>query len=284
MRQKIVVIAGVAVSLYIAGALSVAVINNKKGAGPSAAARKDAAVLIPVPGGEDGALYNEARSLKEDGRLSEAKAAYKKLLAEYPDSALMPHANSELEEVNMGLLFSSAPMPESVVHEVVGGDTLTRIAKKYNTTVDIIKKANSLNSDMIMVGQRLKVPTSVFSILVDKSQNALMLKANGDILKTYMVSTGKDNCTPVGTFKITLKEADPAWYKPNGGVVPPGDPNNFLGTRWLGIDKPRYGIHGTNDESTIGRQITEGCVRMHNKDAEELYSIVPLGTEVTIID
>ncbi|MCX5714227.1 MAG: L,D-transpeptidase [Candidatus Omnitrophica bacterium] len=64
----------------------------------------------------------------------------------------------------------------------------------------------------------------------------------------------------------------------------PGSADNLLGTRWLGIDLPGYGIHGTVDPSSLGKQVTQGCVRMANSDAEELYSIVPTGTEVTIVD
>ena len=50
------------------------------------------------------------------------------------------------------------------------------------------------------------------------------------------------------------------------------------------ISIPGYGIHGTNDESSIGKQLTAGCVRMHNDDVVELYDIVPKGTVVEIID
>ncbi|MBM3248214.1 MAG: L,D-transpeptidase, partial [Candidatus Omnitrophica bacterium] len=57
-----------------------------------------------------------------------------------------------------------------------------------------------------------------------------------------------------------------------------------LGTRWMGFDIPEYGIHGTTEPESIGKQATKGCVRMINKDVEELYSILPVGTEVTIID
>ena len=64
----------------------------------------------------------------------------------------------------------------------------------------------------------------------------------------------------------------------------PGDPKNILGSRWMGLTAKSYGIHGTTDDASIGSQCTQGCVRMHNKDAEELYDIVPAGAEVTIVD
>jgi lipoprotein-anchoring transpeptidase ErfK/SrfK len=52
----------------------------------------------------------------------------------------------------------------------------------------------------------------------------------------------------------------------------------------MGLSVASYGIHGTIDEETIGSQITEGCVRMRNKDVEELFVIVPVGTKVTIVN
>jgi len=67
-------------------------------------------------------------------------------------------------------------------------------------------------------------------------------------------------------------------------MIPPGDPENILGTRWMGLDKESYGIHGTTDPKSLGLQATAGCVRMRNSEVEQLYSIVPVGTEVTIID
>jgi len=119
--------------------------------------------------------------------------------------------------------------------------------------------------------------------LVDKSQNILILESDSDVVKTYRVSTGKNNITPVGTFKITSKLIDPAWTH-EGKVIPAGDPKNILGTRWLGFDVPGYGVHGTTQPQSIGQQATAGCVRMLNQEVEELYDLLPLGTEITIID
>ena len=119
---------------------------------------------------------------------------------------------------------------------------------------------------------------------MDKSQNILTLKCNDEIIKTYNVATGTNNSTPVGTFKIGNKLVNPVWYK-EGAVVPAGSPENILGTRWLGFDDlPSYGIHGTTEPQSIGKQSTAGCVRMINAEVEELYSLLPIGTEVTVVD
>ena len=169
------------------------------------------------------------------------------------------------------------------MHEVQPGDSLAKIAKKYNTTVELIKKSNGLAGDVIKAGQRLRIWQGTFSVLVDKSQNIMILKSNDDVIKVYPVATGKNNITPVGTFKIVDKLINPVWFK-SGAIVPPDSPENILGTRWMGFDIPGYGINATTDPSSIGQQLTAGCVRMRNEDVEELYGLLPVGTQVTITD
>ena len=122
------------------------------------------------------------------------------------------------------------------------------------------------------------------SILIDKSDNTLFLMDGAKILKTYSVSTGENNSTPVGTFKIVNKLEDPTWYRPGGGVFPAGDKRNQLGTRWMGLSKKGYGIHGTLEPDALGKQVSAGCVRMKNEEVEELFNRVEPGTPVTIQD
>ncbi len=79
------------------------------------------------------------------------------------------------------------------------------------------------------------------------------------------------------------KLANPTWFKA-GAVVPPESAENVLGTRWMGFNLAGYGIHGTIEPKELGKQVTQGCVRMNNAEVEELYAIIPQGTEVTIIE
>ncbi len=167
------------------------------------------------------------------------------------------------------------------VYEVKSGDNLTNIAKKNGVTVGQIQQASGITGDRLDVGQKLKIPAYKLSIWVDKSDNTLTLKADEQVVKTYVVATGTNNSTPVGAFSITTKLENPTWYKA-GAIVPSGSPENQLGTRWMGITQKGYGIHGTTDPTTLGQQVTAGCVRMKNEEVEELYKLVPPGTQVTI--
>ena len=171
----------------------------------------------------------------------------------------------------------------AVTYAVKSGDNLTTIAKKHGVTVDAIRQANGIAGDRLDVGQQLKIPSYKLSIWVDKSDNTLILKADEQVLKSYVVSTGTDNSTPVGTFKVTDKLENPTWYKA-GAVKKPGAPDNQLGTRWIGWDLKGYGIHGTIEPDRLGQQVTAGCVRMKNEEVEELFKLVPPGTPVTVAD
>lgn len=229
-------------------------------------------------------LYMRAVRLRQDHNLVRARRVYQEILKKHPDADNIASVQKELEELTLDIIFSNIPVADkSVMHEVVIGDTLGEIAGKYGTTIALIKKGNHLKSDVIRIGQKLRVWKGKFNIFVDKSRNILILKDNNEVVKVYSVATGEYNSTPVGTFKIVTKLIDPVWFT-RGVVVPPESPQNVLGSRWLGFDLPGYGIHGTTDPESIGRQLTAGCVRMFNEDVEELYSLVPAGTEVVVVD
>ena len=78
-------------------------------------------------------------------------------------------------------------------------------------------------------------------------------------------------------------------YISDGQVVPFGDKENILGTRWMALaatgDTPPakgYGIHGTWDESSLGQQSSAGCIRMANRDVEELFVYIPVGAKAAL--
>ena len=228
-------------------------------------------------------LLGKAKEFESKGDISGVKGVYQQLVEDFPNSSEVMNWLKKIESINIKSLFSNVPDSRSTLYEIKPGDTLSKIAREFNTTTDLIKKSNNLKDDRIMPGRKIKVWVKPFSILVYKSQNILILKSDGEIMKTYTVSTGKDNSTPVGTFTITTKLENPTWFR-DGSVVPPESPENILGTRWMGINLPSYGIHGTTEPQSLGQQATQGCVRMSNADVEELYTIIPTGTEVVIVD
>jgi lipoprotein-anchoring transpeptidase ErfK/SrfK len=271
------VIAGVILVVLVA---FVAIGSHKKNGGGESS---EETASVAAPSGESKKLYDQAVGLEADGKKLDAKAAYQKLMSDHPDSDQMESIQKHLGDLNLNIITSNVETPDTVIHEVQPGDSLGKIAKQYGTTVDLIKKSNNLRNDVIRAGQRLRVWKTPFNIFVDKSQNILILKSGSEVVKVYNVSTGENNSTPVGTFKITSKITDPVWFK-SGAVVPPQSPDNVLGTRWMGFDIAGYGIHGTTAPDKIGQQVTAGCVRMRNEEVEELYTLIPMGTSVQIVD
>ncbi|UCD54754.1 MAG: L,D-transpeptidase family protein [Candidatus Omnitrophota bacterium] len=213
-----------------------------------------------------------------------AKKALEKFIENSPYSSKTAEIQKDIENLNIKILFSDIMTDNDVSYKIQPGDTLAKIASKFNTTVELLKESNNLRSDLILPGKFLKVNRGKFSILVDKSKNELTLKeSDSEIVKTYLVSTGENFSTPIGIFKIEEKLVSPAWYRV-GAIVEPDSPEYELGSRWMGLSVSGYGIHGTKEASSIGKYITRGCVRMRNEDVEELYAIVPAGTEVVIVE
>lgn len=124
-------------------------------------------------------------------------------------------------------------------------------------------------------------------IIINKQTNELAFINENEIQELHPVATGKTKeLTPEGNFTITVKAVDPYYRKKD---IPGGDPNNPLGTRWIGFDAEGtdgriYGIHGTNNKHSIGHYVTQGCVRMQNEEIELFFEKVPLGTKVLIIN
>ncbi|MGV2940991.1 L,D-transpeptidase family protein [Mesobacillus sp. LC4] len=161
-------------------------------------------------------------------------------------------------------------------HIVKRGETLAVIAANYRRPFQQILGANPsiTNPALIYPGQRILIPglpdpaSIPFSISVSLSGKRLTLYRSGRQVKTYPVGIGKMlTQTPVGEFVIVNRE-------PN-----PGGP---YGVMWLSLSKLGYGIHGTNNPASIGKAVSKGCIRMHNKDVLELARQVPNGTRVTI--
>ncbi|MFC3803178.1 L,D-transpeptidase [Cohnella sp. GCM10012308] len=107
-----------------------------------------------------------------------------------------------------------------------------------------------------------------YRIIVDLSDRMLYLLQDDTVVNGYPVGIGRMvTQTPTGEYRIVNKQAQP------------GGP---FGAFWMGLSKPHYGIHGTNDPASIGHYVSHGCIRMYNEDVLALSQIVPIGTRVTI--
>jgi len=121
-------------------------------------------------------------------------------------------------------------------------------------------------------GQPAVAPQGQLSIIVKITEHILELHSNGLLYKKYPIAVGRSETpTPIGDWVVI-------WKSYRAGDI--------FGTRFFGLNVPwgGYGIHGTNHPWSIGRSISKGCIRMRNKDIEELFEWVPVGTPVRIED
>ncbi len=240
----------------------------------------------PPPDPQLTALKQQASDHKSKGDFLKSREIYQQILAEYPHLPEHRDIQRQLWDLNVAIIFSgaqSAQTHQTELYMVEPGDTLKKIAVKFGTTIELLKRRNQLTTSRIKAGDKLSVWLGSFSIFIDKSDNTLALKNGEETIKLYPVSTGKNNSSPVGKFTIQHRYTDPVWFH-KGDVVAANDPKNYLGTRWLGFDLPKYGIHGTIEPDLIGQSVSSGCIRMRNEDVQELYEMIPVGTEVTIVD
>ncbi|MEH7276875.1 L,D-transpeptidase [Neobacillus vireti] len=122
-------------------------------------------------------------------------------------------------------------------------------------------------------------------VIVNKTTNELALIDDNKVQTVVSVGTGKTkDLTPEGLFTITVKAKDPYYRKKD---IPGGDPNNPLGSRWIGYDAEEtdgriFGIHGTNQPASIGKYVSQGCIRAQNEVISSLYPLIPLGTKILV--
>ena len=120
-------------------------------------------------------------------------------------------------------------------------------------------------------------------IVVSIPDRKVAVVEEGRVLKVFPAAVGKPSTpTPAGSFTIVGRIPNPTWYTAHR-VVPPGQANP-LGTRWIGLSRKGYGIHGTNRPRSIGRRASHGCVRLRNADIEALFDMVAVGDPVELYD
>ena len=199
----------------------------------------------------------------------------------------------QIDPIVESVYFSGRPADSVATFvEVKSGDTLEGITRRLQrersvrVAPGLIMRINGIDDPRrIRVGQSLKVLTDPMRIQVTKSTHVLDVYLGDVPVLSYRVGLGKDDSTPEGTFVIATRQIEPIWFN-EGERIPFGDERNVLGTRWLGFENTPglsgYGIHGTWEPESIGRNMSKGCVRMRNADVESLFELVPRGVEVTV--
>ncbi len=127
------------------------------------------------------------------------------------------------------------------------------------------------------------------NIVISRANRTLTLYRGARVWRTFRIAVGtSSHPTPRGKFRIISKQRNPTWIPPDSpwarglGPVPPGL-GNPLGTRWIGINAPAIGIHGTPASGSIGTAASHGCIRMYINQSEWIFERVSIDTPVLIV-
>lgn len=182
--------------------------------------------------------------------------------------------------------------PEVLGYTAKRGDTLSRVAAQFGTTVEALVNLNRMSAadTSLRVGQKISVYKGDWLIKLSPSGRRLYLYDGGKFFKMYPVSVADEFNSAPGKYSVRTRIKCPVW-KNGGRTYPPVSPENILGTRLLecadpvkdGAARP-FWIHGTNNPNGVGNRIKgPGFIGMKNEDINELFSIVPSKTQVELM-
>lgn len=190
------------------------------------------------------------------------------------------------------------------VYTAVPGDSITLVSARYGVEPRAIARLNDLTpTARLRVGQTLMIDNRHLipepfpaPVTINIPQRLLFLVDAVGSVVAYPIGLGRPSWpTFVGPFRVGLLEVNPVWDvppsiqeelrrlgKPVVTKVLPG-PDNPLGQYWIGLDRPGYGIHGTNAPASIYHFQTHGCIRLHPDDVAQVFRSVSVGTRGEIV-
>jgi len=213
-------------------------------------------------------------------------------------------AKKQIAEINQVVVFSPKRFADDEfggTYSVQSGDRLTKIAEKHEIPWQFLLRLNGMSDPKkLRAGQTLKVVHGPFNLVVSKSKfnMDIYLGAPGEkgsmYITSFPVGLGKDDSTPTGTWMAEAgkKIKNPVYYSPRGeGIIAADDPKNPLGEYWIGlagtdghaVGKTSYGIHGTIDPDSIGKQMSMCCIRLKNEDIAQVYAALLDGKSIVIV-
>ena len=209
----------------------------------------------------------------------------------------------QIATINDQLIFSPHKYADDEyggIYVVKPGESLQKIAASFDVPWQFLAQINNLSDPRKMrSGQKLKVIKGPFNVVVTKGKFNMDLwlgstpgQPGSMFVRSYPVGLGREDSTPTGTWMVGTKAKDPIYYSPRGeGVMAADDPKNPLGHRWISLNglngkalgAQSYGIHGTIDPDSIGKQASMGCIRMHNEDVAVVFDMLAEGKSAVLV-
>ena len=184
---------------------------------------------------------------------------------------------------------------KSEFRRVAKNATLDRICNEFQRKTGnpmspgLLVRVNRMRSARsLRAGQKLRIPVERIHVVVDKSTHSMKVYLGETLIRLYDCGLGENDCTPEIEFEVEDKLLDPPWTNPKTGETwAAGDPRNVIGRYFVKLKDPkgehlRFGIHGTDDQPSIGSDSSLGCVRLRAASIEQVFDYLPRGTKVLV--
>ncbi|MFG0329416.1 MAG: L,D-transpeptidase family protein [Phycisphaerales bacterium] len=250
-------------------------------------------------------LIVRAEKLERQNRLVEARQAYNDALHHARVGDAAPAIRAALSRINQTLVFSPTVVsgdPFADSYTIKSGDRLSKVAAPYDIDWRFLTRINGIeDARKIRAGQTIKVVRGPFHAVIDKSEYRMDLFIGAPdslgrrvFVRSFPVGLGEFDSTPTGAWMVReqSKLINPPWANPRTGEqFAADDPKNPIGERWIGLkgvdedtrNLSGYGIHGTIEPDSIGRQASMGCVRMRADDVAIIYEMLVEGESTVFI-
>jgi lipoprotein-anchoring transpeptidase ErfK/SrfK len=266
-----------------------------------------AAYMAPAtePSFSVSSVLADAQSKLGNGRFLEARGGLNDALQSGDlDESQATAVKTMLGQISQTVIFSARRFGDDEyggVYVVQPGDSLAKIAMAHDCTWEILSRINGIDPKHLRSGATIKVVEGPFFAVVDKKKFEMDIYLGGlpgeksaMFVTSYPVGLGRDDSTPLGTWMVEphRKLKHPTYYSPRGeGVILADDPKNPLGGYWIGltgtggqaIGKMSYGIHGTIDPDSIGKQSSMGCIRLKAEDIAVVFDMMVEGKSMVVV-
>jgi hypothetical protein len=240
------------------------------------------------------AFMDDVQKTLDQGKLAEAHAALSTLYGNPELPADQAKQITALLDQLAGTVIYSRKHFLEPPYVTQQGDTLDRVAQKYSIPWQLLASINGLTppaapggqsaakDQPLPAGMELKVVRGPFNAVVQLDKHELTLMVQNRYAGRFPIGVGRDQPKLDGEYTIRDKVLNPTYYGPDGVNIGPNDPKNPLGGAWIGLSD-RIGIHGASDPQAIGRDDNRGTICVRQRDLQDLYGILSVGSRVTVV-
>ena len=240
------------------------------------------------------AFMDAVQKRLNEGKLAEAHLALSSLYGNPDLPADQAQQITDLLDQLAGTVIYSRRHYLEPAYVAQSGDTLDRIARQYNIPWQLLGRINGLmppgatsNEDPIKdqplpPGKELKVVRGPFEAVVNLNKHELTLMVQNRYAGRFPIGVGRDQPKLDGEYTVRNKTPSPAYHGPDGVNIGSNDPQNPLGNAWIGLTD-HIGIHGTNNPQAVGRDDNRGAICIGDRDLQDIYGILSVGSRVRIL-